>query len=82
MRTTVTLDADTLVVVRRLMTERQVSFKVALNDAIRAGTVTTAAPVELPVYDMGAPSIDLTRALALAGHLEDEALLEKLRRGA
>ena len=37
MRTTVTLDDDALAVVRRRMRERGVSFKQALNDAIRDG---------------------------------------------
>ena len=37
MRTTVTLDDDTLVMVRQLMRERNVSFKQALNEAIRQG---------------------------------------------
>jgi hypothetical protein len=36
-RTTVSLDADTESLVRQLMVERGISFKQALNDAIRAG---------------------------------------------
>lgn len=37
MRTTVTLDADTERLLREAMRERDVSFKSALNDAIRRG---------------------------------------------
>ena len=37
MRTTVTLDADTERLLREAMRERNVSFKAAINDAIRRG---------------------------------------------
>jgi hypothetical protein len=37
MRTTVTLDPDTEQIVRRRMRERGMTFKEALNDAIRSG---------------------------------------------
>jgi hypothetical protein len=37
MRRTVTLDADTKALVRRRMADQKVSFKQALNDAIRDG---------------------------------------------
>ncbi len=37
MRTTVTLDADTERLLRRAMRERNVTFKTALNDAVRRG---------------------------------------------
>jgi hypothetical protein len=43
MRTTVTLDADTEELLRRRMRERGVSFKVALNEAIRAGLAARAS---------------------------------------
>jgi hypothetical protein len=36
-RTTVTLDPDTEQIIRRRMAERGLSFKEALNDAIRSG---------------------------------------------
>ena len=79
MRTTVTLDPDTDAVVRGLMRERKLSFKQALNAAIRAG----AAPAKrlafrTPTFDMGQPAIPLDKALRLAGELEDEELVRKL----
>lgn len=83
MRTTVTLDPDTEAAVRRLMAERGVSFKQALNDAIRAGV----APADQPraavtrVRSMGVPTVNLDQALRLAGDLEDEELLRRMRSG-
>ena len=83
MRTTVTLDADTEALVRRRMRERGVSFKVALNDAIRAGLVTRSARQEFhgPTADLGLPTVNLDRALQLAAELEDEELVRKQRVG-
>lgn len=82
MRTTVTLDADTESAVRRLMAERGVSFKQALNDAIRAG-VSPRRPggFSTRVRSLGPPAVDLDRALGVAGDLEDEELLRRMRSG-
>ena len=78
-----TLDADTEHIVRRRMREKGVSFKRALNDAIREGDVARPTPRhQTPTFDMGVPTVDLTKALRLAGELEDEALIAGLRRGA
>ncbi|OBI50478.1 antitoxin [Mycobacterium sp. E796] len=83
MRTTVTLDDDTLVVIRRLMRERHISFKQALNDAIRQGAQHRPAPAvfETRTADLGVP-VNLDRALQIAGELEDEELIRRQRRGA
>jgi hypothetical protein len=83
-RTTVTLDDDTLAVVRRLMRERGVSFKQALNDAIREGAQLRAAPPSFVTRSahLGVPSVSLDRALQLAGELEDEELIRRQRRRA
>lgn len=74
MRTTVTLDPDVETLVRRAMKERGLSFKDAVNEAIRAGAAPRrGAPAEaFPVHDMGEPTIDITKALRIAGELEDE----------
>ncbi len=83
MRTTVTLDPDTEYLVRRRMKEKGVTFKRALNDAIREGAAgRTAARHETPTFEMGVPTVDLTKALRIAGELEDEALIARMRRGA
>lgn len=84
MRTTVTLDDDTLALVQRRMRERGVSFKTALNDAIRDGALGQPRPVAFATRtaDLGVPTVNLDRALQLAADLEDEELLRKQRRGA
>lgn len=83
MRTTVTLDADTESLVRRLMRERRVSFKQALNDAIRAGAPGGTRPVSFTteVRSMGTPTVPLDKALQLAGELEDEEFVRRMRTG-
>ncbi len=81
MRTTVTLDPDVEALIRDRMSRKGVSFKRALNDAIRAGAGEPAA-YETPVFDLGVPTVDLTKALRVAAELEDEALTAKVRRGA
>ena len=78
-----TLDPDTEHLVRRRMKEKGISFKRALNDAIRDGAVATGRePFESPTFDLGIPSVDLTKALRIAGELEDEDLIARMRRGA
>ncbi|MBW3614445.1 MAG: antitoxin [Actinobacteria bacterium] len=83
MRTTVTLDADTEALVRRRMKERKVSFKQALNDAIRDGATAGGASDDFrtEVCDLGLPSVNLDRALQVAAELEDEELVRKMRSG-
>lgn len=80
MRTTVTLDPDAEALVKRLMQERGLSFKQAVNHAIRAGLARTpnASPFRTPTFRMGEPAIPLDKALRLAGELEDEELLRRL----
>jgi hypothetical protein len=80
MRTTVTLDPDAEQLVRDRMRTRGVSFKQALNDAIRDGAHGRVDYVfEMPVRSMGAPAVDLTKALRLAGDLEDATVLAAMR---
>ena len=83
MRTTVTLDPDTEGLGRQRMRVKGVSFKRALNDAIRDGAEGRAdTAYRTPVFDLGVPMVDVTKALQLAGDLEDEDLARTLRRGA
>lgn len=81
MRTTVTLDPDVEALVRRLMRERGLSFKQAVNDAIRAGLAAPAAsaPARTPTFRMGfEPALPWDKALRLAAELEDEELARRL----
>lgn len=83
MRTTVTLDPDVDALVKQLMKERGVTFKQAVNDAIRAGARRRSGqPRRFPTYDMGEPLIDVRKALRVAADLEDQELAARLARGA
>jgi hypothetical protein len=82
MRTTVTLDADTEQLVRRRMDERGQSFKVALNELLREATRAPASePFRTRTVAMGTPTVNLDRALQLAGEIEDEELVRRQRAG-
>lgn len=80
-RTTVTLDPDTESIVRQIMSRRGVSFKQALNDAIRAGAEPSRVSVATRARHLGTPTVNLDRALVLAGDLEDEELIRRMRAG-
>ena len=81
MRTTVTLDPDTEQIVRRLMAERGVSFKQALNDAIRHGVRSNPEPFRTDTAAMGRSTVNLDRALSASADLEDAELLRRMRLG-
>lgn len=78
-----TLDPDTEALVRTRMRERGVSFKQAVNDAIREGAGGRTGPdrFETEPATLGLPVVNLDRALQLAAELEDEEALRKLRAG-
>jgi hypothetical protein len=81
-RTTVTLDPDTVVAIRRRMRERKVTFKQALNDAIREGLGSPRqSAYRTPPRRLGRPTVNLDRALQLTAELEDEELARKMRAG-
>lgn len=85
MRTTVTLDDDVLARLRATARERDVPFKVALNDAVRAGLSGPPGehrPYRVPALELSVrDGIDLDKALELAGRLEDREILRKLQLG-
>jgi len=81
MRTTVTLEADLAVKLRELARERRISFKEALNGALRDGLTGSRAakPYRLSARPLGLRrGIDLDKGLALAGQLEDAETIRKL----
>jgi Ribbon-helix-helix protein, copG family len=82
MRTTVTLEEDVAAKLRATARERGVSFKVAINDALRAGLngpAPGARRFRMQTAPLGVrPGVNLDKALALAGELEDEETLRKL----
>jgi hypothetical protein len=76
-RTTVTLDADSAAIVRDLQRRRGLSFKEALNEAIRAGARRDVPAVEPPTADMGRASVDLDHALRLLAEMDDAEIVRK-----
>ncbi len=80
-----TLDSDVEAKLRATMRERGVSFKVALNDAVRAG-LNEAAPAlrryRMPTARLGLKEeFNWDKALRIAGEMEDEHILRKLELG-
>lgn len=83
MRTTVTLDPDLAAKLRALARERGVSFKEALNTALRrglaAGTAESHGPYRLRTRRLELrPGLDLDHALELTAELEDAETIRKL----
>lgn len=80
MRTTITLDPDVDLAVRRLMRERGLSFKAAVNEAIRSGIRprATGSSYQTRPVAMGEPAVPLDKALLLAAQLEDDEAIRKL----
>lgn len=82
MRTTVTLDPDVVAKLKELMRGRDLSFKQALNESLRAGLA--AEPAERRTYRVPArrlglrPGVELDKALSLAADLEDAETVRKL----
>ena len=84
MRTTVTLDSDAEALLRERMRHRGISFKQALNDAVRESARVangTTTSFTTPTFELGIPSVNLDRALQVASELEDDEAVRKLRLG-
>jgi len=83
MRTTITLEPDVVELVEALRRERRISFKQAINEAIRAGLAPPAAKTfRQQTYALGfRADIDLDRARHLAEALEDQEVIRKLALG-
>ncbi len=75
-----TLDDDTAQLLQERMRRHGISFKQALNDALRAGLTADAhrPAFEVRSVAMGAPRVDLDKALAVAADLEDDELIRKM----
>jgi hypothetical protein len=78
-RTPVTLDPDTELIIQERMEFDRVSFKQALNDAIRDGArARRRGAFRTRTFDLGETSVDLTHALRRATELEDESISGRL----
>lgn len=79
-----TLDPDAEAILRRRMRERGVSFKQALNDAVRDAANTRGkgrTGFRTATSSLGLPTVNLDRALQVAAELEDEELVRRMRMG-
>ena len=84
MRTTVTLDPDVEARLREVARERGISFKEALNSAVRAGLMASRGTREYrtPSRSLGLlPGVNLDKALQVAADLEDAEIVHELERG-
>jgi len=81
MRTTITLEPDVESLLKTAMKERGLSFKEALNSAVRAGLTQPKQKKRFvqQTFAMGAAqNFPWEKALAAADALEDEEILRKL----
>jgi len=86
MRTTVTLDPDVAARLKESARERGISFKEALNGAVRRGFERgepKPKPYRLPSAQRmeARPGVNLVKALQLAGEMEDAEIVRKMRLG-
>jgi hypothetical protein len=82
MRTTLTIDPDVALALKRLAQQRSLTFKEVVNTTLRAGLGAETPAVReyrTPSRSMGLrPGIDLDGALRTADQLEDDAIARKL----
>jgi len=82
MRTTVTLDPDVAAKLKAVARQRGISFKQALNQAVRAGlgpAHRSVRPFTQQTQAMALrPGVNLDKALQLATALEDEEVVRRL----
>ena len=82
MRTTVTLDPDVEALIRRIMKQRGLSFKDALNSAIRLGANANhrvRRRFQQKTFSLGAEqNFRWDKALETASAIEDEEIVRKL----
>lgn len=74
MRTTITLDPDVQALLKQSMREHGLTFKDAVNQAVRAGLNArheNVPPFKQRTMHLGRPLVDLTKSLALADELDD-----------
>ena len=77
MRTTLTLDDDVAILLKRLSEERRVSFRTLVNEALREGLRQLEAPVPQPAFRMEPVSV----GRCLVGNLADIAEVLVLAEG-
>lgn len=82
MRTTITLDSDVDALVHKAMAERGLSFKEAVNAALRdALAAPPGEPFLTTTYSMGRAAVPLEHALRVAADLDDAETRRRLSVG-
>jgi hypothetical protein len=86
MRTTITLDPDVEQLIKTAMREQDITFKDAVNDALRAGFKGRGASrprrFKQRTYSLGTEqNFSVVKALQLAGVLEDAEMMRKMALG-
>lgn len=86
MRTTLTLDEELAAALKKRAYETGRSFKDVVNEALRAGleaehAVPRPRPCAVESVSLGEPmpDVDLTKALRIAGELEDDETARKMQ---
>jgi hypothetical protein len=86
MRTTLTIDDKLAIALKKRAFETGKSFKEVVNEVLRAGLTANqelpkAKPFKVKSFAMGEPlpGINLVKANQLAGELEDEEIIRKMR---
>ena len=78
MRTTLTIEDDVAVQLKRLRREQDASFKELVNEALRRGLRDMKAapqkrkPLRTRAFDMGKPLINIDNVTEALAHLEGE----------
>ena len=85
MRTTLTIDDELATLLKRRAAETGRPFKVVVNEALRlglesGGAIPSPRSYQVAPVSLGTPQadVDLTKALDLAGALEDEEIAREL----
>jgi hypothetical protein len=83
MRTTLTLDDDVAMLLKKRADESGHSFREVVNRALRVGLLGDRPSGDAPnipqPHSMGGARVDLEQALSLSESLNDDALVAQLR---
>jgi len=83
-RTTITLEPDVAALVHKLMRERGIGFKEAVNATLRTALSAPPGhgePAGTRTVSLGAPSFPVEQALRVAAAMDDEENLREMRVG-
>ena len=83
MRTTLRIDDDLLRELKSRASQEGLSLSQVVNLALRqsvAAPQRPRRPFKQKTRNLGRPAFDVTKANAVAGHVEDEAILRKIGR--